>query len=136
MLAVNWSTPFALLSSSSFARRASNAFSYTKNAPVLPTIAILKYGKRIRQELAHGPYSVRRLETNCIRKNPSEEVLDASQRRLEAVRSRTYVLTIRRRFLGRTYRIALVALCACMSWEFVFSFLYPHGPVKAPVNIV
>jgi hypothetical protein len=30
----------------------------------------------------------------------------------------------------------LLALCANVSWEFIFSFLYPHGPVQRPVNIV
>lgn len=48
----------------------------------------------------------------------------------------TYVLIIRRGFLDRTYGMPLVALCANISWEFIFSFLYPHGPVQRPVNIV
>src|SRR5918998_5565616 len=30
----------------------------------------------------------------------------------------------------------LVALCANLSWELVFSFVFPHGPVQRPVNIV
>lgn len=48
----------------------------------------------------------------------------------------TYVLMIRRGFLDKTYGMPLVALCANVSWEFIFSFLYPHGPVQRPVNIV
>lgn len=48
----------------------------------------------------------------------------------------TYLLIIRRGFLDRTYGMPLVALCANISWEFIFSFLYPHGPVQRPVNIV
>src|SRR5918993_3342503 len=47
-----------------------------------------------------------------------------------------YLLIIRRGFLDRTYGMPLVALCANISWEFIFSFLYPHGPVQRPVNIV
>jgi hypothetical protein len=48
----------------------------------------------------------------------------------------TYILMIRRGFLDTTYGMPLVALCANISWEFIFSFLYPHGPVQRPVNIV
>jgi hypothetical protein len=48
----------------------------------------------------------------------------------------TYVLMIRRGFLDKTYGMPLVALCANVSWEFIFSFLYPHGPIQRPVNIV
>ena len=48
----------------------------------------------------------------------------------------TYVLMIRRGFLDKTYGMPLVALCTNVSWEFIFSFLYPHGPVQRPVNIV
>ncbi len=48
----------------------------------------------------------------------------------------TYALMIRRGFLDKTYGMPLVALCANISWEFIFSFLYPHGPVQRPVNIV
>jgi hypothetical protein len=48
----------------------------------------------------------------------------------------TYLLIIRRGFLDHTYGMPLVALCANLSWEFVFSFVFPHGPVQRPVNIV
>ena len=47
-----------------------------------------------------------------------------------------YVLIIRRGFLDATYGMPLVALCANVSWEFIFSFVHPHGPVQRPVNIV
>ncbi len=47
----------------------------------------------------------------------------------------TYVLIIRCGFLDETYGMPLVALCANISWEFIFSFVYPHGPVQRPVNI-
>lgn len=48
----------------------------------------------------------------------------------------TYVLIIRRGFADRTYGMPLVTLCANVSWEFIFSFLYPHGPIQRPVDIV
>ena len=48
----------------------------------------------------------------------------------------TYILIIRRGFIDETYGMPLVALCANISWEFIFSFLYPHGPVQHPVDIV
>jgi hypothetical protein len=47
-----------------------------------------------------------------------------------------YLLIIRRGFLDHTYGMPLVALCANLSWEFIFSFVFPHGPVQRPVNIV
>lgn len=49
----------------------------------------------------------------------------------------TYVLIIRRGFLDRTYGMPLVALCANISWEFIFSFIFhPSRPIQRPVNIV
>jgi hypothetical protein len=48
----------------------------------------------------------------------------------------TYLLIIRRGFLDHTYGMPLVALCANLSWEFIFSFVFAHGPVQRPVNIV
>lgn len=37
----------------------------------------------------------------------------------------TYVLAIRQGFKDRTYGIPLTALCANLSWEAIFAFLYP-----------
>jgi hypothetical protein len=48
----------------------------------------------------------------------------------------TYLLIIRRGFLDHTYGMPLVALCANLSWEFIFAFVFPHGPVQRPVNVV
>ena len=48
----------------------------------------------------------------------------------------TYLLIIRRGFLDRTYGMPLVALCANLSWEFIFSLVFPHGPLQRPVNVV
>jgi hypothetical protein len=44
----------------------------------------------------------------------------------------TYLLIIRRGVLDRTYGMPLVALCANLSWEFIFSFVFPHGPSSVP----
>jgi hypothetical protein len=47
-----------------------------------------------------------------------------------------YLLIIRRGFLDRTYGIPLVALCANISWEFIFAFVYPHDLPQRAVNVV
>jgi hypothetical protein len=48
----------------------------------------------------------------------------------------TYILIIRQGILDRTYGMPLVALCANLSWEFIFSFVHPHGPMQRSVNLV
>ena len=47
-----------------------------------------------------------------------------------------YLLIIRRGFLDRTYGMPLVALCANLSWEFIFSFVHPHDLPQRAVNVV
>ncbi len=47
-----------------------------------------------------------------------------------------YLLMIRRGFLDRTYGMPLVALCANLSWEFIFSLVYPHDLPQRAVNVV
>jgi hypothetical protein len=47
-----------------------------------------------------------------------------------------YLLIIRRGFLEGTYGMPLVALCANLSWEFIFSFVYPHDLPQRAVNVV
>ena len=47
-----------------------------------------------------------------------------------------YLLIIRRGFLDRTYGMPLAALCANLSWEFVFCFVYPHDLPQRAVNFV
>ena len=46
-----------------------------------------------------------------------------------------YLLIIRRGAEDKTYGMPLAALCANVSWEFVFSFVFPHGPLQRPVNL-
>src|SRR5687768_9771182 len=38
----------------------------------------------------------------------------------------TYLLILRRGYLDRSYGMPMLALCANLSWEFIFSFVYPH----------
>jgi hypothetical protein len=45
-----------------------------------------------------------------------------------------YLMIIRRGFLDGTYGMPVAALCANISWEFVFSFIFPHGPIQTPIN--
>jgi hypothetical protein len=47
-----------------------------------------------------------------------------------------YLLIIRRGFLEGTYGMPLVALCANLSWEFTFSFVYPHDLPQRAVNVI
>ena len=46
-----------------------------------------------------------------------------------------YLLIIRRGFLDGTYGMPVAALCANISWEFVFSFIFPQGPIQTPINV-
>lgn len=48
----------------------------------------------------------------------------------------TYLLIIRRSFLDHTYGMPLVALCANISWECIFSFIYPPTIIQHVVDLV
>jgi hypothetical protein len=48
----------------------------------------------------------------------------------------TYVLMIERGREDETYGMPLAALCANLSWEFIFVFVFPHGAVQRTVNAV
>jgi len=47
-----------------------------------------------------------------------------------------YLLIIRQGFRDRTYGMPITALCANISWEFIFSFMVPHDPPQNYVNAV
>ncbi len=47
-----------------------------------------------------------------------------------------YLLIIRRGFIDKTYGIPIVVLCANISWEFIFAFIYPPSLAQRLVNIV
>lgn len=46
-----------------------------------------------------------------------------------------YILIIRRGFIDKTYGIPIVVLCANISWEFIFAFIYPPSLAQQLVNI-
>jgi hypothetical protein len=47
-----------------------------------------------------------------------------------------YLLIIRQGFVDRTYGMPLAALCANISWEFIFAFVFPHDLPQRAVNVV
>jgi hypothetical protein len=48
----------------------------------------------------------------------------------------TYLLIIRQGFRDRTYGMPLAAMCANISWEFIFSFVHAPSPIQHGVNLV
>jgi hypothetical protein len=46
-----------------------------------------------------------------------------------------YLLIIRVGFQDKTYGMPIAALCANISWEFIFSFMHPHEPPQNYINI-
>ncbi|NQY73573.1 MAG: hypothetical protein HRT90_02300 [Candidatus Margulisbacteria bacterium] len=48
----------------------------------------------------------------------------------------TYVFIIYVGFRDKTYGMPLVALCANISWEFIFSYVYPHRKPQLYINKV
>lgn len=48
----------------------------------------------------------------------------------------TYILIIWRGFIDKTYGMPLAALCANISWEGIFSFIYPHSPPQLYINYI
>ncbi len=50
--------------------------------------------------------------------------------------SLTYILIIRRGFKDKTYGMPLAALCANISWEFIFSFVHPHSAPQIYINYI
>ncbi|MGK7394594.1 MAG: hypothetical protein ACNS62_08470 [Candidatus Cyclobacteriaceae bacterium M3_2C_046] len=48
----------------------------------------------------------------------------------------TYILIIRRGKLDQCHGMPMVALSANLSWEFIFSFIFPHDPPQIYVDYV
>ena len=46
----------------------------------------------------------------------------------------TYAFIISKGYKDKTYGMPLLALCANISWEFIFSFLLPHSPPQLYIN--
>jgi len=47
-----------------------------------------------------------------------------------------YLLIIRLGFRDKTYGVPITALCANISWEFIFSFMIPHDSPQNYINVV
>ena len=47
-----------------------------------------------------------------------------------------YALMIKRGWEDGTYGMPVAALCANLSWEFIFVFVFPHGAAQRTVNAV
>src|SRR5689334_18786947 len=45
-----------------------------------------------------------------------------------------YLLIIHLSYKEQTYGMPIAALCANVSWEFIFSFIYPHEPPQIYIN--
>jgi hypothetical protein len=48
----------------------------------------------------------------------------------------TYLLIINRGFRDRTYGMPLFALCANISWEFIFAFIHHSDAIQRVVNVI
>jgi len=48
----------------------------------------------------------------------------------------TYILIIKRGFQDKTFGMPMAAICANISWEFIFSFVYCHEGIQAIINII
>ncbi|MCJ8166173.1 hypothetical protein MKJ04_15100 [Pontibacter sp. E15-1] len=48
----------------------------------------------------------------------------------------TYLLILRRGYIDKTYGMPMVALCANLSWEFIFSFVFPHSKPQLYIDYV
>jgi hypothetical protein len=46
----------------------------------------------------------------------------------------TYIFIISKGFKDKTYGMPLIALCANISWEFIFSFIFPYGQLQSFKN--
>ncbi|HEY6534712.1 MAG TPA: hypothetical protein VIY08_02730 [Candidatus Nitrosocosmicus sp.] len=46
----------------------------------------------------------------------------------------TYIFIISKGFKDKTYGMPLIALCANVSWEFIYSFIFPHTPPQLFIN--
>ncbi|MBI4522454.1 MAG: hypothetical protein HY695_01435 [Deltaproteobacteria bacterium] len=47
-----------------------------------------------------------------------------------------YIFIIKLGFQEKTYGMPIAALCANISWEFIFSFIYPHEPPQNIISVV
>ncbi len=50
--------------------------------------------------------------------------------------SATYVLIIFKGFRDKTPGMPMIAMCANLCWEFIFSFIYPHGGLQGRLDMI
>lgn len=48
----------------------------------------------------------------------------------------TYILIIIRGFLDKSYGMPMVALCANIAWEFIFTFVFPHSGPQQLITLI
>lgn len=48
----------------------------------------------------------------------------------------TYLYIIKQGFRDQTVGVPVTALCANIAWEFIFSFIYPHGGLQGTIDKV
>lgn len=48
----------------------------------------------------------------------------------------TYILIIVRGFLDKSYGMPMVALCTNISWEFIFTFVFPHSGPQQIITLI
>ncbi|KOS69082.1 membrane protein [Lysinibacillus contaminans] len=48
----------------------------------------------------------------------------------------TYILIIKRGFQDKAYGMPMVAICANVSWEFIFAFIYPQNDLQQKITII
>ena len=47
-----------------------------------------------------------------------------------------YILIIKRGFQDKAYGMPMVAICANISWEFIFAFIYPQNDLQKNITII
>ncbi len=60
-------------------------------------------------------------------RKPPKIILDSLKVAAGLFWTLTYLLIIKQGFQDQTFGMPLLALCANLSWEFIFAFIYPHG---------
>lgn len=48
----------------------------------------------------------------------------------------TYILIIFRGFRDETYGMPMVAICANLSWEFIFAFIHPQNAIQQKITMI
>ncbi|MFJ5764129.1 hypothetical protein ACIP9C_02140 [Lysinibacillus sp. NPDC093210] len=48
----------------------------------------------------------------------------------------TYILIIKRSFKDEKYGMPMVAICANISWEFIFTFIYPQNDLQSVISFI